>query len=404
MGTRRLRVLCLDVEGGYGGSSRSLYEGIRHMDRTRLDAEVWCKKAGPIQARYEAAGIPVRVAPRMPRVSSVPQLSRNFLVYALFLRDWALAGEVRRELLNAVKSVDLVHCNHEGLFLLGRWLKRRTGVPLTIHVRTNLLDTPFARWQERTIARTADEIVFISENERANFERLAGRGADGTVIFNPVAVPPEPANRHPDIPDDGRFRIVCTSSKYSYQRGTDRVVDLAAVLAARGRRDIALVIAGEMALQRSLPGVLGRIARNGGSMADYAEHRGVTDMVQFLGFVPNPEQVLEAGDVLFKPTREWNAGNLGHPWGRDILEAMAAAMPVLSIGRYDRFVETGVTGVLQTQFDAETLADEVVRLADDPALVARMGATARERVAKICHAPARAADLHSLWSRAAGSA
>ena len=30
---RPIRVLCLDIEGGYGGSSRSLYFSLQNMDR-----------------------------------------------------------------------------------------------------------------------------------------------------------------------------------------------------------------------------------------------------------------------------------------------------------------------------------------------------------------------------------
>ena len=48
-----MRVLCLDIEGGYGGSSRSLYESIRHLPKG-VTCEVWCRRAGPIQAQYRA--------------------------------------------------------------------------------------------------------------------------------------------------------------------------------------------------------------------------------------------------------------------------------------------------------------------------------------------------------------
>ena len=65
-----MRVLCLDIEGGFGGSSRSLYYLLKHLDRGRVAPTVWCRKPGPIQERYEALGIPVAVMPEI--VTPVP--------------------------------------------------------------------------------------------------------------------------------------------------------------------------------------------------------------------------------------------------------------------------------------------------------------------------------------------
>lgn len=389
-----LRVLCLDIEGGFGGSSRSLFEFVRHLDRRAVEVEVWCRKEGPIQPRYREIGVETRIVPAMPKVSSLPRISRNLYAYGLALCDFLAAGEFRRDLAEAANHrFDVIHFNHEALFLSGRWLRPRTKTALTMHIRTNLHDTPFARWQERAIAGTMDHLVFITENERTTVERLAARPANGSVIHNivPPAGPIEPSAA---VPQDERFKIACVSS-YSWYRGIDRLIETAEILAGRGRRDVLFVVAGNMALTRSLPGELGAVARRGGTLVDYAKARGVEDMFLFLGHVKTPEAVLAACDALAKPTRENN------PWGRDILEALAAGLPVFSVGRDETFVETGITGFLQPEFDRDALADEIVRLADDRGACVRMGAAGRERVLKLCDGPARAADLLEVWQSTA---
>src|SRR3546814_16059692 len=113
-----------------------------------------------------------------------------------------------------------------------------------------------------------------------------------------------------------------------------------------------------MQLPRSLPGVLGSIARRGGTLADYAAAKGVGDMFLFLGHVTEPERVLAGCHALIKPTRENN------PWGRDIVEAMAHGRPVISVGPWAKFVETGATGILPPIFDAPALARERAGLVD----------------------------------------
>jgi len=113
----------------------SLVELLRHVDRDAVAPEVWCRRDGPTRARLEALGIPVRLAPDMPKVSSLPRLSRNLAVYGRFALDWARAGGFRRALLERVDAgIDLVHCNHEALFWLARWLRRHRRVALTGHL------------------------------------------------------------------------------------------------------------------------------------------------------------------------------------------------------------------------------------------------------------------------------
>lgn len=389
------RILCIDIEGGYGGSSRSLYESLHHMDRTGLDIEVWCAKVGPIQQRYAALGISTRVVPGLPRFSALPRLSRNLLALAMYARAWLSSGGLRRALREAAQRFDVIHLNHESLHGLGVWLRggSRRAV-ITMHVRTILPPGPVARWQSRRMARGSDAMVFITENEQAAFQSQADGHVPtpGRVIYN-IAMPFPAAVPHPAIPRDGRLVIACLSN-FAWVRGIDRLIDIARALNRRGRNDILIVQAGQIALPRSLHGVLGDVARSGGTLRDYAERMGVADRMLFLGHVSDPEAVLAASDLLAKPTREAN------PWGRDIIEALAAGRPVLTVGSYDRFVENGVTGILQREFDDESLADDIVALADDRPAIARMGREAVRRVASLCDGPARAADLRSFWQMA----
>lgn len=390
-----VRILCLDIEGGFGGSSRSLFESLSHLP-PGFAPTVWCRRAGPIVDRYQAKRIPVESAPAMPRLSALPRLSRNIAASLQFARAWLASRRFRARLLEAAAQADLVHFNHEGLYILAAWLRRNSTVRITMHVRTMLLPGPFARLQCRSIAATVDGLVFITENERDSFKRHA-EGAElprHAVIYN-IADTARLAQRYPRVPDDGRL-VVASLSNMAWVRGTDRVIEIAAELKAIGRDDIVFVVAGEIALRGTYPGELGEIARRGGSLADFAAARGVADRVIFLGHVPEPEQVLAAADLLVKPTREDN------PWGRDIIEALAAGKPVLSVGRYDRFVETGVTGILLEHYDARTMAIEIARLASDRPQISAMAVAARQRIGELCSGPARAADLAAFWSDVLG--
>jgi len=388
------RILCLDVEGGYGGSSRSLYESLRSMDREAVSPEVWCARAGPIQPRYAALGIPARVMAGMPRHSALPRWSRNLWSLAQYAARWPRARPFLADLSRAAANVDLIHLNHESLHGVAVWLRQKfPHLPLTMHVRTMTELGAVSSWQARRMARACSGLIFITENEQVRFHaHLHGQSrAAETVIYN-IATPMPAATPHPAVPQDGRLVIACLSN-YAWIRGVDRVVDLAAALREAGRRDVLFVMAGTMKLPRSLPGMLGEVARAGGDLRDYAARRGVADNMLFLGHVAEPERVLAAADLLIKPTREDN------PWGRDIIEALAAGRPVLSVGRYQRFVEDGVTGILQPVFDAPALAARIAQLADNREEIRRMGQAGAERVASLCDGAARSRDLLQFWQR-----
>jgi len=217
---------------------------------------------------------------------------------------------------------------------------------------------------------------------------LVGRRVEGHVIYN-VSAP----RRRQRVENECANSTFCVGvlANYDWVRGIDRLVDVAAELKRRGRDDIRFLFAGDMTLRGRLPGKLGAIARQGGSLADYAAACGVAAQCEFLGHVSDPNLVLDRAHLLAKPTREDN------PWGRDIIEALGAGLPVLSVGAYDHFVETDVTGVLMPRFTVATCANSIEALADDPDKVQSMGEKGAARVAQLCDGPARAKDLADVW-------
>jgi len=64
-----------------------------------------------------------------------------------------------------------------------------------------------------------------------------------------------------------------------------------------------------------------------------------------------------------------------------VIEAMAAGRPVVAtnVGGVEEVVEDGTTGLLAPSGDDATLAEHVLRLADDAALREQMGAAGRRR-------------------------
>lgn len=403
----RLRVLCIDHEGGYGGSSRSLYQMIEAMDRSNMDLLVWCGRIGPVQERYKNLGIPVDVIDGLPSATTLHRLSRTLLGFVRCKWSLKFNKDLRRRL-RALQGFDVIHFNHPNLFQLADWLRPRGNQVQTLHVRTISKDlyegTPefplsgainklasayLARWQTRRMSQSIDQFVFITENERLAY-RLLGGGGDGPVIHNVVSILDRDGSSDPRIPRDSRLKVACLEN-YRWSRGTDRLVEIAKCLALLGRSDVLFVVAGDMTFSRAQRRGYGIKRAGCESLLDYSVREGVAEYFLFLDHVAEPELVLTATDILISVPRR--AG----PWGRNVIEAMAMGRPVLAVGGQTGFVDSGRNGILIEPFSARDFAMALCELADDPRQVRELGKAARRDILLKCDGKTNSAKLAVLW-------
>lgn len=127
---------------------------------------------------------------------------------------------------------------------------------------------------------------------------------------------------------------------------------------------------------------------------------GIAASVTFTGRVENermPDLYRDA-DVLVNPALVDNMPN-------SLLEAMASGVPIVStdVGGVPHVVADGATALLVPPCDPEAMARAVDRLAADPALAARLRATALEEVQRYAWARVRVT-LFDVYARAVGRA
>lgn len=196
----------------------------------------------------------------------------------------------------------------------------------------------------------------ISESTR---DDLIGRGVPAgriTVIYPGVDSrlfvpdPAVPRTPHPSFVYVGRLR------RY---KGVEFALRALAIARIR-RPDIRLDIAGRGDDQARLQGL--------------ARELGVADAVRFLGFVSEAEKIR-----LFRSSWANLFPSPKEGWGITNVEAAGCGTPSLasdSPGLRDS-VRHGETGFLVPHADAPALAERMLALAEDPALVAQLGRQAR---------------------------
>jgi glycosyltransferase involved in cell wall biosynthesis len=395
-GGGRAGVLYLDVEGGWGGSSRSLYYLVESLDRSAFEPVVLLRKAGPVEERYRAIGVECRVMPEIP--SFRPGDRKNAIAFLLYVWKLRRLRALLRRLAPIVAEHDirLLHINHESLAVTGAFIAKHYDLPWIGHVRTLLTPGWFARRVHRLMARAASHIIFITEPNRAHFRMLSGKRFDKartSVVHNIIPmdeVVAEPLAELTDPPN--RFRVLSLTN-FSPSRGVDRIIDVAEALQRRGETRFAFYLCGQPALTSALTG---RAAPYYASIVSRVDQAGLGDMVYFPGHVSEPERALATCDALIKLTRQAN------PWGRDIIEALAAGIPVLTLGSFEDFVTDGVNGFIDESFDADRMADHLIALADSPEKCQAMRAANRQKARNLFEGGARARDVAEVYTSVLG--
>lgn len=376
-----VRTLHIDIEGGWGGSSRSLFELVSRLDRERVAPLVVHRQSGPVEQWYGDIAVPRERVPEIgtfvPRetkaaknfVASLPRLARNRRAAA---RIAAVAQ---------AHGAQVIHLNYEGLFLLGRRLKAMLGLPIIAHSRALLPMNHWARWLARSLAATADHMLFISPQEGQRFQDLVGPLAPrGTVLWN--IAPPAPPRRPLGDPP-----IAVYFGSLDHSKGTDRLIDVAAALEAAGAPPLKIEIYGKARTHsRFEADLVARIA------AERLSHR-----VTLMGHTADPMAIMAGALALIRPSR----GN--DPWGRDVIEAAASGLPALATGQFDGVVEPGRTGYLFDPFNAGAMAAHLVAIVQSPDLWGSLSAAARIRAVERFDGRSQVARFTSIVEDLAGA-
>jgi glycosyltransferase involved in cell wall biosynthesis len=374
MVARPLRVLYVMHSGSRAGSAESLGLLLAHFPPGSVSATVLCPD-GDVVPWLRTTGATVR---------SIPGVSLFHSIAGLPLRGWRLL-ELGRTLWlmrygarirSAIRELrpDIVHLNERGMLQAAR-IAREEGVPVVLHARSvaDRRQDWVRRLSTRALRRDVSRVVAIDQSVRASLDELP----DVEVIYNPLdnnALP----DSVPGLSSGGAVRVTYLTGLQVF-KGIHDLLEAARLL--RHRSDIVFQIAGSNsrppAFHRSLRG---RILHRFGFALDieaaarrWIETHRMEATVRLLGRV-EPSAVLAATDLLVFPS------HLDGP-GRSVFEAGARGIPAIVSLRHrvEDVVVDGETGLIVPERDPPSLAQAILRLADDADLRRRLGRNAMVR-------------------------
>jgi glycosyltransferase involved in cell wall biosynthesis len=280
------------------------------------------------------------------------------------------------------KRPDFIYQRYSDFNCSGVVLSRLLRIPLVLEVNGselwvaevwgNLKHRFIIRLFEDISFRFADAIVVVSDVLKHDLVRY---GLDpGKIIVNPNGV--EVDEFRPDVPPAVEARALAGKSvtlvgflgTFGVWHGVVALADVIVEIAKRGRTDIRFMLIGEGDLRKDCEK---KIADGGAS-----------GMVRFLGKVRHADvpSHLAACDILVSPHVPLTDGSefFGSPTKLFEYMAMGRAIVASDLAQIGRVLEHGRSALMVKPGDVQGLADAIIKLADDPALRAKLGANARE--------------------------
>jgi L-malate glycosyltransferase len=357
-----MRVLHVDHSSAVSGGEHSLLELLTALPDS-VESMVACPP-GPLADQVTERGAEWIALREDPNLRYFSQLG---IAVGLGLNASAVARLARR------RGVDVVHA-HSLRASLTAAAARRLGGPATVaHVRDVLPAGRLSRIVKGLVRRNVDGLLAVSEYVACAFE---GTHHPKTKVvhncvdlerFSPTASTRADARARLGLGE--RTPVAVLVGQLTPWKG-----QLEAIEAVASIRDewpeITLLIVGQVTFPNS------RVYDNLGyqrTLHDSALAAG-GDAIRFLGQRSDVPELLRAADVAVVPSWE-------EPFGRTIIEAMAAGVPVIatSVGGPPEIIEHDRDGLLVEPRNPELWAATIAELLEDPARCARLAAAGRKR-------------------------
>jgi glycosyltransferase involved in cell wall biosynthesis len=408
-----MKILCIDHEGGFGGSSRSLFYFIKELNKKNKNIyiEVWCCKDGPIIERYKQLNIKVKKIDSIFTYTSLFSLSRNLYTFLFTILKLLMNKRKNKHLIKYIQSnFDLVHFNHPNLFLFAIFI-RKVNVPFIFHIRTvlenlyegtplnfinkklNILTSKLSVFfQIKSISLISSGLVFISKNEKKSFLKLGGYGKSviSHNLFNYTLLSQKKKDKSLNF-DNFKIAVI---ENYRWSRGTDRLLEIAEELRKKKIESVKFIVAGDMRLTKREAIYLNVEYRKGMTIENIAKERNLLKYFKFLGSISEPAVVMNECNMLLSLTRR--AG----PWGRSVLEAMHYGKPVIATGESCGFVKDNFNGFFIKEYTPKLLVKKILYLIKNKNKYLDMQINTINYIKNICDEDKNINQVLKIWQKA----
>jgi glycosyltransferase involved in cell wall biosynthesis len=379
-----MRLAFVSVSDQLGGSEVVLLNLLEQLTLRRPDwaLHVISPGPGPLAERARATGASVHIVPMPDAVARVGESAARGhavgLAGKLAAAAAALPGYEERfgAELDAARP-DVIHSNGLKAHVLAARASSRAR--RLWHLHEYIEPRPLSRRLLRWYAPRCDGWVANSASVSSDVSR-----ATASRLRTPARVIPNGVNLQRFTPDGPRLDLDALCGLPSCAPGVIKV-GLVATFSRWKGHDVFLRAVAQIPRDSPIRAyVIGApVYDTTGSqysleeMKALAQSLGCADRVGFTGFQPDAPAVMRALDVVV------HASTAPEPFGLVLIEAMASGRALISSGAGGsaEIVRPGVNALVHTPGDVRSLADAILRLANDASLRERLGTQGRAHAA-----------------------
>jgi glycosyltransferase involved in cell wall biosynthesis len=373
-----IRVLLVDHAPIIGGVEIMIRDLLTALDPARIAATVVTDRASPMRGRF-GVGVP-EIALPLTRLKQNPLAAVSLLQAAV-----RLAQASRRA------SAGLIQTFTARTHLIGALAGRLARVPVIWRLNDDTLPRPLADLASRLPRR----IISVSAHLQAHYGGVL-RVTD--LIPDGVPLPPlqSTAEARQLLPVPASGLLVVLVARLVRWKGHAVFLRALAEVAPEFP-DLHGLIAGGYTPADNQPGLLAGGAPYERELLAQVRELGLEGRITFLGHTSEATRVFAAADVVA------HTSILPEPFGRVIIEAMAAGRPVVAsaAGGPREIVLDGVTGLLAPPSDSAALAAALRRLLAGADFRLALGAAARRRAEAEYSLPLMAERFTRVWTECA---
>lgn len=334
-----INTLHIDIEGGFGGSSISLFNLISLIDKKKFKPHTIVKIKGPIYKKYKSIKIDVTHLPNIYSFIPKPTGVNNLKLLTYSLKDILKLPIGLIQILNLIrkKKIDVIHLNFEGLFLIGFFLKLFLKKKIITHFRSTIpQNSVLHNLICKIIIFISDKIIFINDYERKKFIKKFKKSKSFLSVYNFSSI-------RLGKKKNNRKGIVYVGN-ISFFKGVDRLLPIAKLLAQLGVKEKILIFGLPRGEKRFFESLKTKIKNS------------KLSNIKIMGKTNNPEKIIKSSLLLLRPSR-WN-----DPWGRDIIDSIHALTPCISTGFTNELVENGYNGYLVKDFESKKVSNIIYKI------------------------------------------
>jgi glycosyltransferase involved in cell wall biosynthesis len=374
----------------YGGAAISAYHLIKNLDKSKYNVHIFVNNF--IQEEFAEDFKKHCVSLNkvsLPVIQSFSKCQKNTSnLKALFFHQlYRSRINTFIELLKAI-TINILHINTTLFAYIPPIVKSELGIKVVFHVREVITKkkTFTFKLENKWISNFSDIIICISENEAIPF----GQSDKVFVIPNPFDF--NVINLHKDI-----------------NRNDAKYIGMLGVLSHVKRADLFLKAVN--IIMKKYPDfpfkfvILGAYERGPywKLFAKILIYKRWYELYYYLLF-----DLLKMKDKVIFIERTTNILSFfnqlliyvrpsGHPWGRDIIEAMAYGVPVVANGTSDFYIKHNISGLLAKPNDAEDLAKKIYYLACDEKLREKFVINAKYQIKEQCDVFKHVATIENIY-------